>query len=196
MSADPWLVETYFDWLRSEAFTSRVNRREYEGVLRTLHDIPFFWTIWQDENRAGDAMSFRQHDFLGYQLDLDSLDQVWLGVWATATPSVLEVMLACARRWSYYFQGDIQYYFGHMFRNMEFDRYPGRVLSSASQEAVRARTMVWLSRQFEPNGQGSPFPLQHIHEAVNLETRESVRFDPRTADIWTQMNAYSAEHFQ
>lgn len=188
MSADPWLTETYFDWLRSESFSSRVNRREYEGCLRTLHDIPFFWTNWLDENRAGDALSFRQNDFLGFQLDLDTLDQVWLGVWATAAPSVLEVMLGCARRWSFYFEGAVPYYFGHMFRNMEFDRYPGRVLSSGSVEGVRERSMVWMNRQFSPDGKGSPFPITN---PINVQA-----FDLTQLDIWGQMNVYSSEHFQ
>lgn len=192
MSADPWITEMYFDWLRSEAFSNRVNRREYEGVLRTLHDIPFYWTIWTDENRAGDALSFRQHDFLGFQQDLESLDQVWLGVWATAAPSVLEVMLGCARRWSFYFDGSVQYYFGHLFRNMEYDRYPGRVLVGSNVDSVRERTQVWLTRQFESDGRGSPFPIQGYE--VRNEALDVV--DMRKADIWAQMNMYSAVHFQ
>lgn len=188
MSSDPWLTETYFDWLRSDAFSSRVNRREYEGCLRHLHDIPFYWTLWSDENRAGDALSFRQHDFLGYQQDLDTLDQRWLHIWATAAPSVLEVLLGIARRWSTYFGGDIHYYFGHLFRNMEYDRSPGRVLGPAAAEVIRERTMVWLSRQFEPNGKGSPFPLQPDGVVEHIDLRQ--------VDIWGQMNAYSAQHFQ
>lgn len=188
MSADVWLTETYFDWLRSEAFTNRVNRREYEGCLRTIHDIPFYWIMWQDENRAGDALSFRQHDFLGFQQDLDSLDQVWLGVWAMSSPSVLEVLLAIARRWSFYFEGSVAYYFGHLFRNMGYDRHPGRVLGATSTEQVRSKTQVWLARQFEFNGVGSPFPINE-QGVLNV-------IDTRTVDIWTQMNMYSAEHFQ
>lgn len=188
MTSDPWLTEMYFDWLRSEAFSSRVNRREYEGCLRHLHDIPFYWTMLSDENRAGDALAFRQYEFLGFQSDLDSLDQVWLGIWATASPSVLEVLLGVSRRWSYYFGGNVQFYFGHLFRNMEYDRYPGRVLVSSSANGLRDKTMSWMSRQFEPNGVGSPFPIH------NQEVLQDV--DLRQVDIWGQMNAYSAEHFQ
>lgn len=188
MTADSWLPEIYFDWLRSDAFSSRVNRKEYEGVLRVLHDIPFYWTIWADENRAGDALSFRQNDFLGYQQDLDQLDQIWLGQWATASPSVLEVMLGMARRWSLYFEGHTTYYFGHMFRNLELDRYPGRSLIPVKAAAVREVIDNWLSRQFLPNGIGSPFP-------VNNQFAFDI-IDMRKVEIWGQMNAYSAEHFQ
>lgn len=186
MNRDVWLEETYFDWLRHDAFSEVSERREYEGVIRTLHDIPFYWTIWSDENRAGDALSFRQHDFLGFQKDLDSLDQQWLHNWATATPSVFEVLLGMSRRWSFYFEGSIPFYFAHMFLNMAFDRFPGKVLRPESQQLVRERCDVWMSRQFEPNGDGSPFPVKHALEVVDF----------RTVDLWGQMNAYSAEHFQ
>lgn len=188
MTADPWLMETYFEWLKSEAFSLASERREYEGVLRELHDIPFYWTIWSDENRAGDAMSFRQHEFLNFQHGLDGVDQVWLGNWATATPSVLEVLLAIARRWTFYFQGDVQPYFGHLFHNMGFDRFPGRAISSATRERIRLKVDCWLSRQFKPNGHGSPFPVDNMRAFDIL--------DMRKIDIWGQMNAYSAEHFQ
>lgn len=188
MTKDVWLEEAYFDWLREEAFSSRQNRREYEGVLRLLHDIPFYWTIWNDENRAGDALAFRQSDFLGFQPDLHLVDQVWLGQWATATPSVLEVLLAIARRWTFYFQGHVQYYFGHLFRNMELDRFHGRQLPRSKQEEVRIRIDNWMNRQFDPNGHGSPFPVSNQY-ALDI-------IDMRKVEIWGQMNAYSAEHFQ
>lgn len=186
MSRDVWLEESYFDWLRSDAFSEITERREYEGVLRTLHDIPFYWTLWLDENRAGDALSIRQNDFLGYQTNLDSLDQKWLEEWTHQTPSVLEVMLSMAKRWSFYFEGSIPFYFAHMFLAMGFDRYPGRVLSVAASNEVREKCDVWLSRQFNPNGDGSPFPIQHALDIIDF----------RTVDIWGQMNAYSVEHFQ
>lgn len=188
MIADGLLVETYFDWLRDESFTSRVNRREYEGALRVLHDIPFYWTLWSDENRAGDALAFRQFDFLQQQTDLYDVDPHWLRAWAEASPSVLEVLLGIARRWHLHFEGQIPYYFGHLWRNMEFDRHPGRQLTGDSLDALRIKVDNWMARQFEPNGHGSPFP-------VNNQVVFDI-LDMRTVDIWGQMNAYSAEHFQ
>jgi hypothetical protein len=186
MSQDTWLVEVYYDWLKSEAFSEVSERREYDGVLRVLHDIPFYWTIWSDSNRAGDAMTFRQSDFLGYQKDLDRLDQRWLNEWAQSTPSVLEVLLSMARRWSFYFEDSVPFYFAHMFLALKLDRYPGRSLRPETQQAVRQICDEWMSRQFQPNGDGSPFPIKHALQVVDF----------RQVDIWGQMNAYSAEHFQ
>lgn len=186
MRSDHWIEETYFDWLRRDAFSEVSERREYEGILRVLHDIPFYWIIWSDENRAGDALSYRLNDFLSTQHDLDSLDQHWLHDWGEATPSMLEVLLGMARRWNLYFEGSVPYYFGHMFHNMKFDRIPGRSLTSGTQKKVHEMCDCWMSRQFEANGDGSPFPIQHALQVVDM----------RTVDIWGQMNAYSAEHFQ
>jgi hypothetical protein len=184
---DSVLVESYFNWLRSEAFSAPSERREYEGVLRELHDIPFYWVIVSDDNRAGDAMTFRQYEFLEFYDGRDDMDQQLLGMWATAAPSVLEVLLGIARRWAFYFGGTVELFFAPLFHNMTFDRYPGRVLSSGSKEAIRDLCDTWMSRQFQANGIGSPFPL-------NPGLRRTP--DMRRMDIWSQMNAYSAEHFQ
>lgn len=192
MSRDVWLEESYFDWLRSDAFSEASERREYEGVLRVLNDIPFYWTIWSDENRAGDALSFRQHDFLGSQRDLHSLDQRWLYEWSQQTPSVLEVLLGIARRWHEYYEESVPYYFARLFLNMEFDRFPGRVLRPESAQAIRDRCDIWLSRSFSPNGDGSPFPIRR----VILVDEGGNPTDMTKIEIASQMNAYSLEHFQ
>ena len=185
---DTHLVESYFGWLKADCFTRVGEQRQYEGVLRLLHDIPFYWTIWSDENRAGDARSFRQYEFLEEFPGTEDMDQVLLGQWATAAPSVLEVMLGIARRWSYFFDGpNVAFYFGHMFTNMGFNQVTGRTLGPEAQQAVRNVVDVWLSRQFYPNGIGSPFPL---NDGFNPTP------DMRRVEIWGQMNAYSAEHFQ
>lgn len=185
---DHYITESYFNWLKSETFVLRAEQRNYEGVLRILHDIPFTWLIHADDNRSGDAMTFRQFEFLdNFEIPADT-PRIVLGQWATAAPSVLEVLLGCARRWHYYFGGpSVAFYFGHMFRNMGFDRFPGRALMPHEQQAVREKVDIWLTRHFMPNGFGSPWPLNNGFNATQ---------DQRRVDIWTQMNAYSAEHFQ
>lgn len=153
-----------------------------------LHDIPFYWTLWSDENRVGDALAFRQYEFISQQPDIDQIDQRWLEEWGSATPSVLEVLMGIAHRWTLYFEGTVPYYFGHLWRNMEFDRHPGRHLTGDSLEAIRLKCDNWMSRQFEKSGVGSPFPVDDraLYDIIDM----------RQVDIWGQMNAYSAEHFQ
>lgn len=182
------LNETYFRWLCADAFTDAQEAATFEGVARELHDIPFYWTMWLDENRAGDALSFRQSDFLSFynQEALLNMDQLWLGQWATASPSVFEVLLGIARRWSFYYENPPNYYFGIMFSNLGLFIYPGDSLLTVAKEDIRNKMDTWMNRQFRSNGIGSPFP---VHRALDI-------IDMRTLDIWGQMNAYSAEHFQ
>lgn len=182
------LEEDYFQWLKMEALSHPRDREKLDGVLRLLHDVPFYWTIWSDENRAGDALSFRQSDFLEFydQNALQHLDQQWLGTWATASPSVFEVLMGIARRWSFYFEQPASYFFGVMITNMGLHHVRGKRLPERVKDEVRAQLDSWMSRQFPPDGQGSPFP---VVQALPL-------FDMTQLDIWGQMNAYSAEHFQ
>lgn len=188
MSDHMELTELYFQWLKSESFKTKAKQAEFEGVLRLLHDIPFYWTIWQDENRAGDALAFRQYEFLVEQDYGNDYDQHWLNAWATAAPSVLEVMLGIARRWSIYFGDPVPFYFQHLFNNMEFNLFPGHYLAVSTQDEIRNRVDIWLTHQYEPNGHGSPFPVDNA--------RVFDIIDMRHLEIMQQMNAYSAVHFQ
>lgn len=184
---DTLLVESYFEWLASEAMQTQTKAKMYEGVLRTLHDIPFYWTMVSDDNRAGDALSFRQYEFLNFQTGLDDMDQVALGQWATAAPSVLEVLLGIARRWSYYYGEDPWLYFRHLFENLGFQGCHGRELTLDTQQQIRERIDIWMSRQFQPDGNGSPFPIRR--EFWDGHT------DMTHVDIWGQMNAYASQYF-
>lgn len=184
---DRFLVESYFGWLQAECFTTKQEMAQYTGVIRELHDIPFYWTIVLDDNRSGDALDFRQFEFLDRLNGIQDIDPNLLAQWAAAAPSVLEVMLGISRRWAYYFGGpSVAFYFNHLFKNMGFDQFVGRSLGPERAAQLRDRVDVWLSRQFYPNGIGSPFPINQGFTCVDM----------RNVDIWGQMNAYSAEHFQ
>lgn len=180
---DGWLTEEYFRLLKRDTFLLPDHQRDFELTLRVLHDIPFYWLIHSDDNRVGDALAYRQSEFLDV-IDRKQLDPVKLGQWAMSTPSVLEVMIGIAHRWCYYFGGpSVPYYFTIMFANMGFASV-NNAHTKSGQELIRQIVDRWLSRTFDENGYGSPFPLNKPHD------------DQRYADMWAQMNAYSAEHFQ
>lgn len=180
---DSWLTEEYFRFLKQETFLLPAHQKDYEPVLRCLHDIPFYWLIHSDDNRVGDALAYRQSEFLD-NVDTRQMDKVALGQWAMSSPSVLEVMLGMAHRWCFYFGGpSVAYYFTKMFENMGFAAFTSSIFPGY-QEQVRHMVDIWLSRNFAENGSGSPFPLNAPH------------VDQRHVDMWAQMNAYSAEHFQ
>jgi hypothetical protein len=178
---DSWITEEYFRFLKQETFLLPSHQKEYETVLRVLHDIPFYWLIHSDDNRVGDALAYRQSEFLD-SIDTRQMDQVALGQWAMSTPSVLEVMIGMAHRWCFYFGGpSVAYYFTKMFNNLGLPLFRG---NPEEQMMIRGIIDRWLSRTFEENGVGSPFPVTAPH------------VDQRQVDMWAQMNAYSVEHFQ
>jgi hypothetical protein len=179
-------ISRYFGRLMEQAFANDTEREMYAGTCLLLFDIPFYWTHsnLKDENRAADAAIYRKYE--RYMLDQEKhrIAPEWLNAWENATPSVFEVMIAIAERWSEFFEKPIAYYFSrHLFRNLGFHQFRG-ALRRTEEEAVRWTVDRWMSRQIEHNGEGSPFPLQHHN------------VDMRTADIWNQMNAYSHQYFQ
>ena len=174
----------YFGWLMDQAFASITEKEMYEGVCRVLYDIPYYWIMVLDENRAEDASGYRR--FERHQLDQEkhNVDAWWLDQWENAAPSVFEVLVGIAERWSSYFDHHTTSYFfsRHLFRNMGFHQFRGG-LRATEAESVRLLIDNWLSRQIETNGDGSPFPLNHND------------VDMRTIDIWGQMNAYAGQNF-
>ena len=182
---DHYIADQYFRQLVTDAFLLSTDRRIYLAVLRELHSVPFSWLLVSDDNRTGDAVTFRQYEFLD-QLKLPKdIDPTQFGNWATSAPSVLEVLLGCARRWHFYYGGpSVSHYFGHMFRNLGLNNFPGPVLDPGQKDYIRETLDIWLGRTFEPNGVGSPWPISGTPE------------DQRRIDMWGQMNAYSVEHFQ
>lgn len=183
---DVWFTELYFSVLSEEAYADPQTRREYEGLLRVLHDIPFTWYIWQDEDRAGDALSYRHYDFLSTQGGVEGFaDTNSVHAWLMASPSVLEVLLAICRRWSTFYERPTSSYFGLLIHNLGLGRELGFApLPITRQTRIRRIIDIWVSRQFDIDGRGSPFPLEVISPDINMTTM----------DIWSQMNLYAAQH--
>lgn len=184
-------IDRYFSWLMEEAFPNNTERGMYVGVCLLLFDIPFYWQSEhvKDENRAGDASCYRHYERHMVDQEQHNISSDWLDQWENATPSVLEVMVGIAERWSTFFDTrPTPYYFSrHLFRNMGFSQFRGRTLRKSETDAVRWLVDNWLSRQIGFDGTGSPFPITKIdHFTQHM----------REVDIWDQMNAYSYEHFQ
>jgi hypothetical protein len=157
----------------------------YGGVLRVLFDIPFYWTIVRDDDRAGDASVYRRYEAWQLESEPNTVNPEWLANWVQSTPSVLEVLVGIAERWSQFFEKPVPYYFNHLYRNMGFHMYRGAHLRPSEEEAVRWTVDNWLNRRIEYNGEGSPFPIRANRGTIDM----------RLIPIWEQMNAYSRQHF-
>lgn len=174
----------YFRWVIEQAFATEQSRTMYGGVLRVLYNTPFTWTMVSDANRAGDASVFRHYERAQQDRKRHKIPQEWLNMWENAAPSVLEVLVGICERWHQFYEYQTQYFFSQLFRNLGLHVYTGENLRISQEQQIRAILDRWLTRQFEPNGKGSPFPL-----------RSPFHLDMRDVDIWGQMNAYALENF-
>src|SRR5215471_2129112 len=116
MSMEVFVVE-YVQWLLDQAFRTKAEQRTYCGVTNLLLDIPFYWSIELDGDRAGDAAAYRvYHRHVMEQANRTrAINTQWLDLWEQATPSVFEVMLGISERWSFFYEKPMSYYFMHLF---------------------------------------------------------------------------------
>lgn len=181
-------ISGYFKWVIGQAFAKEQSQYRYNGALVMLFNIPFYWLITSDANRAGDASVFRHYERAQLERHKHSIDSAWLDAWANANPSVLEVLVGIAERWHQFYEFEPPYFFTHLFRNLGLHVYQGPNLRVSQDEQIAKIVDRWLSRQFKPNGEGSPFPLK--------DNKFRNHPDMRLLDIWGQMNAYALENFE
>lgn len=160
----------YRQWLLSGLYSP--DRKHYSFILSDLESTPFYSLVNFDENRALDGLALRR--------EYENVT----GVEAPQGPcSVLEVIIGLARRMGFIlFDPDedvatddtIEKCFWELIDNL------GLKPIWTSEENIELINL-WLSRNFQKNGVGSPFPL-----------RNSIK-DQRNVELWYQMQAYLAE---
>lgn len=176
--------EWYFNWLCQiidmplPDGTENGMVREHEVLLGRLFELPYYWSIDRDANRAADGMSLRREYFsdktVGYYKDMG--DDV----------SVLEVLVALARRIESDIMGEGNNENGRWFWEMIdnlgmedfYDDNP-----DWNEDDIYLIVTEWLEREFHHNGYGSPFPLEHPE------------FDQRDRELWFQMSDYLVERY-
>lgn len=176
MTDEP-LEELYFRWLYRQVAPLRQKNpaRTYWSLLRQLHHTEFVWFVPNDDNRAEDGKYLR-YEFVN---SLSPAEQLADHDWMDLGCSMLEMLIALARRLSFFAGGESSGWFWHMMDNVGL-----RGCSDAKPCSGRQIDQVVkriLGRTYEPNGSGGLFPLRDVHE------------DQRQVEIWYQMNNYIIE---
>lgn len=154
-------------------------------VFEILNDIPFRYTLKRDENRLGDGL-FLRNDKNGFKIPDEFMDDIdILEEFDTRSPSVMEVLVALAIRVDNEIIGDPadphpEEFFMEMIKNLGLDRL--RKGCHKEHEIIKI-IQIWINREFESNGRGSPFPVRYDHR------------DQRDLEIWDQMNSYVCENY-
>lgn len=165
--------DAYKDWLLEDKV--KWDRKGYSKLMNTLHNIPFEFSMYRDDNRADDGVALRYEFLDRYDIRGDFEED----------PMVLEVLVALAIRIEDEYIGDPSdpnpsYIFWEMCCNLELDRYTDRYFD---EESIYAIIEGWLSRDFSYDGEGSIFPIKHPIQ------------DQRKIEIWSQMQEYLSENY-
>lgn len=165
----------YFKWLRQLV---DCDDAVYGDLMVYLFNKQFYWTTAMDENRAEDGKALRD-------LYSERHPKADLSKFREDTCSVLEMMIALARRWQVDLVSDdgsedgFADNFWAMIRNLGLDIYMN---SSFSLSEVDEKVNFMLDRSYSSDGVGGIFPLK------------TGKNDQKKSELWYQLQAYLSEN--
>lgn len=175
------IVDEYNCWILDMMEANLPEHRKYSKLLEELSYIEYKWYIPLDENRDIDAIDLRKEYLAERNMDFISLREAFC-----AYPrSVLEVMAALSRRVEIEITGEpgndhIERWFWTMIFNLGLDRFDNQNFNRRNIDKI---IEIWLSREFDWNGNRSAFPLRNC------------QIDQRKIDIYYQMQLYLSENY-
>lgn len=162
----------YYMWLLDRVNVLHGEYENYLLLMKHLFSTDYIPLLQLDENRAYSGISLRNR----YALE----EGVYLEDVHDGPCTVLEMLEALAENVAYDTSDTISRWFWEFIHNLELDRFTDEDYDNYSVTYILDR---WLTRKYEYNGTGSPFPLKYSKQ------------DVRNMQIWDQMNAYLVENY-
>lgn len=172
----------YFDWL-----CEKINLRPglYDILISHLHSLPFTWIVELDSNRAEDGLVLRG-EFHANKYEIEAMEDM--------PCSVLEALIGLALKMDYILDDDdkgdrTRIWFWEMIDNLGLDRFTDSFLGGPFGKNIDRTNditeicQIWLNREFDYSGNGSPFPLKNPHD------------DQRRLHMMAQLNEYILENY-
>lgn len=174
----PPVDDRYFEWLYGQfgAVRNRNPARSYWKMSKILYTTEFVWLIPNDDNRIEDGILLRQ-EFVS-ERGSDGVTNEWL----TLGCSVLEMLVALARRAGYQTGEDEAEWMGRFFHNLRIDQYRDNKFNAAAEDYVRGALETFIYRGYREDGEGGLFPLKNSS------------LDQTKVELWYQLNAYILEN--
>ena len=168
----------YYDWLCE---IINVKENLYDILIHELYSIDFLWKLPLDSDRNYDGLILRD-EYYSYQSEPNDNKRC----------SVLEVLIALSRKMDYILDDDdrgdrTRIWFWEMIDNLDLMKFTDDRICDmfgsgwATTNEIHKIIDIWMNRNFEYNGKGSPFPLDNPLE------------DQRNLDLIRQLNAYILE---
>lgn len=173
--------DQYYRWL-TDPLKAEMPGKSYNQLLKRLSNLPFFWTVPNDDNRGVDGLKLRE-DFIEHM----NLGFYEMAILAKENCSVLEMLVALAIRINDICDGEegAPKWFWNMLKNIGLDNCSDERYQTLNGHVRVERYMNnMLSRSYGRDGSGGLFPLQHPHA------------DQRGVELWYQMQAYLNERYQ
>lgn len=176
MSNKP-LDELYFVWLCGQVGCSIDQKnpsKSYWRLLKQLYTKEFVWIVANDDNRAEDGRFLREEFLRGFRVKKIDEDWVRLGC------SMLELIIALSRRLAFEAEGEPRDWFWLLLKNLGIAHYNDSSRYSFRRVDEILEKVIW--RQYDRNGSGGLFPLNH-----------NINGDQRRVEMWYQLSAYVLE---
>ena len=169
----------YLEWLYSQVgiVQNRNPARSHWKLLIQLYSTQFVWFVPNDDNRVEDGKALRPLFLQETRYKLDDPH----GLFFSIECSILEMIIALARRAATLSDGQPAEWFWRMIHNLGFDGCTDDIWEVSMQEDLEETLHRLNGRTYLPSGEGGLFPL---HEAEN---------DQRKVELWYQLQAYVYE---
>lgn len=170
------LEERYLEWLYFQVGNPRAKgfRNTYWVLMRQLFTTEFVWSVPNDDNRVEDGKDLR-YEFL-VETQAPYVHQEFMDIGC----SVLEMMIALARRVSFLTDTPVESWFWHMLNNLGLSQCNDA--SGDFTQHVDNALEALIFRTYDPSGRGGLFPLRRPDK------------DQTQVEIWYQMGAYILEN--
>lgn len=171
------LDELYFVWLYRQigSVNLRNPARTYWSLARQLYTKPFVWFVMNDENRVEDGKDLR-HDFVN-ECHIEYVDHDWM----TDECSVLELIIALARRLAFEDDRPVLGWFWRLIDNLELEQFTDRYYNQEAQDEIDEVLDRLIWRTYGPDGHGGLFPLERPMK------------DQRDIELWYQLASFLYE---
>lgn len=167
--------DRYLEWLYSQfgAVRNRNPSRSYWNLAKQLYTKEFVWFVPNDDNRILDGKELR-YEFLK---ETDEVDPAWMNLGC----SMLEMLVALARRAAFESSEPPAHWFRVFLANMKVDAYTDDVYDQDIAQEVEEALDKVIYRNYRKNGVGGLFPLRKTFT------------DQRKVELWYQLAAYILE---
>lgn len=161
------IEELYFDWLCAKVKDRSTGN--YTSLLLLLHTTEFIVVIPADKHRAEDGMELR-FDFLR------EMGMVSDSSWESQPCSVLEMLIAFAKRASFQTDIKIKPWFMEFLTNLRLNEF--RRVTANDRIMIQDILYTFMWREYNQNGDGGLFPMSRSDN------------DQRQIEIWYQFCEY------